>query len=435
VKRVCYNFTVLGAGCAAARSIMAGKTNIPRERIAAALATWASAAILILLFGCTRPPRVEVTSVTREDLTSTITSNGKVEPISPTTARAEFPTFVDKVMATEGQPVHRGQVILTLDAADVRAQLAQARNDLLAARTNLQNAQTGGPPDQVAQLSGQLQQARSQVANLERKQAALTELVAKQAATQEELAQSQAALVQARANLQALEQRTTALAQQAKVDAQSAELRMKQAQDQVASLEEKARSAEVIAPADGTLYSLPVHAGDYVKVGDVLAEMADLRQVRVRAFVDEPDLGSLAVGEDVQVNWDAMPNRTWTGTVEQVPKQVVARGTRSVGEVVCSVKNDKGELLPNVNVEVRIVVRKSAGALVVPRVAVQYDKGQHYVFVFGDGKIRRQDISVGVASELKYEVLSGLSPGDKVALPRGDLSLRDGMEIRATEAK
>jgi HlyD family secretion protein len=414
---------------------MAGKITNTRERIVAALAAWASASILIFVLGCTRPPRVEITSVTREDLTSTITSNGKVEPISPATARAEFPTFVEKVMATEGQPVHRGQVILTLDAADTRAQLAQARNDLLAARTSLQNAQTGGPPDQVAQLSGQLQQAQSQVANLERKQAALTELVAKQAATQEELAQAQSALVQARANLQALEQRTAALAQQAKVDAQSANLRMKQAQDQVASLEEKVRSAEVVAPSDGTLYSLPVHAGDYVKVGDVLAEMADLRQVRVRAFVDEPDLGSLAPGEDVQVHWDAMPNRTWTGTVEQVPKQVVARGTRSVGEVVCSVKNDKDELLPNVNVEVRIVVRKSSGALVVPRQAVQYDKGQHYVFVFGDGKIHRKDITVGVASDLKYEVLSGLSAGDKVALPRGDLNLQDGMEIRATEAK
>ncbi len=97
-----------------------------------------------------------------------------------------------------------------------------------------------------------------------------------------------------------------------------------------------------------------MHAGDYVKVGDILAEMADLRQVRVRAFVDEPDLGWLAPDEDVKVSWDAMPNRTWTGKVEQVPKQVVARGTRSVGEVLCSVQNDKVELLPNVNVEVHI---------------------------------------------------------------------------------
>jgi HlyD family secretion protein len=178
-----------------------------------------------------------------------------------------------------------------------------------------------------------------------------------------------------------------------------------------------------------------VHAGDYVKVGDVLAEMADLRHVRVRAFVDEPDLGGLEVNQAVQVNWDAKPGQTWTGRTEQVPKQVVARGTRSVGEVLCSVDNDKIELLPNINVEVHILVRQRHGALVVPRAAVRYDAaGKHYVFVYDGGKIRRREISVGVASATKYEILAGLTNNDRVALP-GDLELKDGMDVRATEAK
>ena len=269
---------------------------------------------------------------------------------------------------------------------------------------------------------------------IEGTQASLVDLVAKQAATQDELNQNQAALADARANLQALEQKTAALKQQTGVDAEAADLRVKQAQGQVQSLEEKLRSATVTAEVDGTLYSLPVHAGDYVKVGDILAEMADLRQVRVRAFVDEPDLGSLAPDEDVRVNWDAMPNRTWTGKVEQVPKQVVARGTRSVGEVLCSVQNDKVELLPNVNVEVHILVRQRPGVLVVARRAVSYENGQHFVFVFDGEKVHRRQFEAGIASDKSYEVVSGLALGDKIALP-GDVDLKDGMEVRATEAK
>jgi HlyD family secretion protein len=136
----------------------------------------------------------------------------------------------------------------------------------------------------------------------------------------------------------------------------------------------------------------------------------------------------------VKVNWDAMPNRTWNGKVEQVPKQVVARGTRSVGEVLCSVENDKVELLPNINVEVHIVVRQRPGVLVVSRKAVRYDNGQHYVFVFDGEKVHRRDIAVGVASSEKYEVVSGLALGDKIALPV-DIDLKDGMEIRPTESK
>lgn len=408
--------------------------NNTRKWIVLALVVVLVVVVLVVLAGRAQAPAVPIVTVSREDLASAITSNGKVEPISPYTARAQFPTFVQKVMATEGQAVHRGRVILILGDADTRSQLAQARGDLLAAQTNLQNSRAGGPPNEVAQLAGDLQKAQSQVANLERTQKALTELVAKQAATQDELAQNEAALTQARANLQALEQRSAALKQQASVDAESASLRVKQLQDQVQALEVKLRSATVTALLDGTLYSLPVRVGDYVKVGDILAEMADLRQVRVRAFVDEPDLGWLAPDEDVQVNWDAMPNRQWSGKVEQVPKQVVARGTRSVGEVLCSVKNDKVELLPNINVEVHIVVRQRPGVLVVPRAAVRYDNGQHYVFVFDGEKVHRRDIAVGVASATKYEVVSGLALGDKIALPV-DIDLKDGMEIRPTEGK
>ena len=407
--------------------------NNKRKPVTLVLVALLAIAILAVLALRRGAPVVKVVGVAREDLSATITSNGKVEPISPTVARAEFPAFVDKVTATEGQSVRRGQVILTLNAADVRSQLAQARADLLTVQNDLRNARAGGPPDQVAQLSGDLQAAQVQVKNLESSEQALKGLVAKQAATQDELAQVQASLAKARGNLQALQAKKQDLAQRASAIVQGANLRVSQAQDLVQSLEEKVRSATVTAPTDGTLYSLPVNAGDFVKVGATLAEMADLRHVRVRAFVDEPDLGSLEPNQSVAVTWDAKPGRTWTGSTEEVPKQVVARGMRSVGEVLCSVDNDHLELLPNTNVQVLITVRERHGALVVPRTAVLGDTAQHYVLVFADDKLHRRDISVGVASASMYEVVSGLTSNDRVVLP-GEKQLRDGMEVRAEEA-
>jgi HlyD family secretion protein len=406
------------------------------KRIWIGLAVAAGLVIILLVVLASRGDilQVRIASASREDLTASITSNGKVEPISPMIARAEFPTFVGKLMAAEGQAVHRGQVVLTLDAAGVRSELAQARANLLTAQQNLRNARAGGPPIDVAQLNGDLQKAQTQVVSLERIHAALEQLVAKQAATQDELAQNEVALAQARANLITLQQKREYMARQSAVDVEGYELRVKQLQDQVQSLDEKVHSAMVTAPSDGTLYSLPVHQGDYVQVGQILAEMADLRQVRVRAFVDEPDLGLLETNQVVQVSWDAKPTSVWPGQVEQVPKQVVAHGTRSVGEVLCSVDNSNLDLLPNVNVEVRILVRERPRALVVPRAAVRYDNGKHFVFVYAGDKIHRRDITVGIASATKYEVLAGLAEGDRVALPE-DQELRDGMDVRPMEAK
>jgi HlyD family secretion protein len=405
------------------------------KKKAIALVVIAALAIVILAVLALRrsPPELAVVRVTREDLSATVTSNGKVEPISPYVAHAEFPTFVDKVMAVEGQAVRRGQMILTLDAADMRSQLAQARADLLSAQNDLRNARAGGPPDQVAQLNGDLKAAEVQVQNLETSEQELEGLVAKHDATQDELAQTQNNLAKARGNLQALQAKKHDLDARSAAIVQGAQLRVNQAESQVESLEEKVDSATVKAPTDGTLYSLPVHQGDFVKLGDTLAEMADLSHVRVRAFVDEPDIGSLEPNQNVSVTWDAKPGRTWSGHTEEVPKQVVPRGMRSVGEVLCSIDNDRLDLLPNTNVQVRIMVHDRHDVLVVPRAAVLGDFTQHYVYVFADDKVRRRDISVGVASADKYEVTSGLSAGERVAEP-GEKRLRDGMEIRAGEA-
>jgi HlyD family secretion protein len=396
------------------------------------VAALAVSVILVLALRRGAPP-VTFVKVEREQLNQTITSNGKVEPISPDVPHAEFPTFVEHVMAAEGQQVHRGQVILTLDASDIRSQLAEARANLLAAETDLRNAQAGGPPEEMAQLQGDLQTAQAEVANLERTEKQLKDLVAKQAATLDELAQNQSALTKAQAHLEALQQRKAALAQTATVNVQGSGLRISQIREQVQSLEEKVNSAVIRSPLDGILYSLPVHTGDYLKTGDVLAQMADLRHVQVRAYVDEPDLGWLEPNEPVEVTWDAKPGLTWSGRTEQIPKQVVPHGTRSVGEVLCSVDNTKLELLPNINVEVRIVVRQRPSALVIPREAVHEENGSHFVYALSDGKVYRRQVAVGASSASKYEIVSGLMLGDQVAL-QGDLQLRDGMEVRAVEA-
>lgn len=380
-------------------------------------------------------PVVPIAQVTREDLLFSITSNGKVEPIDAQVARAEFQTFVDKVMATEGQAVRRGETILTLDSADVRSQLAQARADLLSAQNDLRNAHAGGPPEQMAQLRGDLKAAQVQVENLETTHKALEDLVTKHAATEDELAENQASLAKARANLQALEARKKDLEQRSADTVQAATLRVNQEQELMSSLEEKVRSATVVAGTSGTLYSLPVHAGDYVKVGDTLAEMADLSHVRVRAFVDEPDLGQLEPSQSVEVTWDAKPGKVWTGLTEQIPKQVVPRGMRSVGEVVCSIDNNQMELLPNTNVQVEIRVRERRNALAVPRGAVrETSKGQRYVWVFNDGHVHRRNVTLGIANASNYEVLSGLSEGERVAEPV-DQRLKDGMEVQTAEAQ
>jgi HlyD family secretion protein len=387
-------------------------------------------------------PKVAVVEPTRENLISSISSNGKVEPIAPYVMRAQLDTFVERVTVHEGQAVKKGQLLLELDVKEAAAKLAEAKGRLLKAEDDLRSAMAGGKIDEVAKIASDLAKAQARRDRLQKNNEVLQRLVARQAATQDELAANDLALIEAQAEVARLSAAKQQFDRTVKLDSDQTPLRVQQIRDEVAALDEKVRQGRIVAPADGTLYSLPVKAGDYVRLGDLLAEMADLHKVRVRAFIDEPELGGLEANEPVKITWDALPNRTWVGKTEIIPKQVVKRETRSVGELLCSINNDKLELLPNINVNVRINSRERLGVLSVPRGAVEADGARRYVFVvkknqLGVGKstLEKREIHVGIADATNYEVVSGLQEGELVALP-GDVDLHDGMTVIAvtTEA-
>jgi HlyD family secretion protein len=408
-----------------------------RNRIVIFLVLAAVVAIaLVSLSG--RQPVAKISAVTpvRENLVSSISSNGKVEPIAPFVVRAQLDTFVEKISVVEGQAVKKGQLLLELNVKDAAAQLAEARSKLLRADDDLRAAKAGGRSDEAAKTEGQLAAAVALRDRLQRNHDSLERLIAQQAATKDELAASDLDLAKAIAQVKQLTAAKQEFEHGVKLDANRATLQVEQLRSEVAALEEKVRDGRIVAPDAGTLYSLPAKAGDYVKVGDLLAEMADLRKVRVRAFIDEPELGGLEPGEPVRITWDALPNRAWMGKTQVIPKQVVARNARSVGELLCEVNNDKLELLPNINVSVRINSRERINVLTVPRGAVEAQGGQRFVFVvlrnaLGVGKatLEKREIRVGIADATNYEVLGGLQEGEMVALP-GDVDLKDGMPVK-----
>jgi HlyD family secretion protein len=410
-----------------------------RNRILIFLALAAIVAFaLVRLSG--RQPVAKISAVTpiRENVVSSIASNGKVEPIAPVVMRAQLDTFIEKIRAVEGQSVRKGQLLLELNVKDAAAQLADTRSKLLRAEDDLRAARAGGRADEAAKTEGQLAAAIAQRDRLQRNHDSLQRLIAQQAATKDELAANDLDLAKADSQVKQLTAAKQEFEHGVKLDATRTTLQVEQLRSEVAALEEKVRDGRISAPADGTLYSLPVKAGDYVKVGDLLAEMADLHKVRVRAFIDEPELGGLEPGEPVRITWDALPNRNWMGKTQVIPKQVVARGARSVGELLCEVNNDKLELLPNVNVNVRINSRERINVLTVPRGAVDAEGGRRFVFVvlrnaLGVGKatLQKREIRVGIADAANYEVLSGLQEGEMVALP-GDVDLKDGMPVKIT---
>jgi len=385
--------------------------------------------VLFYLNGRRPAPQVTLAHLTRGNLISWITSNGKVEPVNPYALRAKFDAFVTAVPAVEGHAVRSGELLVALDDSAPRSQLDQDRAQLASEEDDLRAAEAGGRANQLARLTGDLRVAEAQRDLLTRQHDVLAKLVAQNAATPDELEKNQEALLRANADVEQLRKSKEEFDHQAQVDRDRLALVVAHSRDEVKNLQDKIDSARVLAPVNGTLYSLPVHVRDFVHTGDLLGEVADLSRVRVRAFIDEPELGRLQPQQTVEVTWDAMPERTWTGHTETLPQQVVSRGARNVGEVLCAISNEKMSLIPNTTVDVRIQLAERTNALLVPRAAVQTDGSRRYVFLVEGGRLHRKEIKVGASNDSEFEVVSGLQDSDSVALP-GDAPLKDNAPVR-----
>ncbi len=394
--------------------------------------------VLVLLLaareGRDRPISIARMHAVRQNLISWITTNGKVEPVEPRIIQAQLTTFIEAVAVKEGQRVDRGQLLMTLDAKDLKTELAHMREQLVAAENERKIAVTGGSPEEIAQLESDLVKTNAEIDRLRSERDSLERLYAKQAATRQEIEQTKTALAKAEADRRLIEEKRRAILERSKPEAERATLRIEEARNSIQSLEDKLKSARVTAPAGGTAYSLPARAGTYAHTGDLLAELADLTRIRIRVFVDEPELGSLKQAQAVEITWEALPDRTWNGLVDQLPKTIVARGTRNVGEVLCSVDNKTGELLPNTNVNVRIRTAQRENTLTLSRAAVRGDGNARYVFVVEQDRLRKRDVRVGIPNATDYEILSGITENDVVALP-GASEFQEGMAVTVAQEK
>jgi HlyD family secretion protein len=334
------------------------------------------------------------------------------------------------VDVVEGQTVKKGAVLMSLDFSQQRAELARAREELATAQHDLRNAEAGGAAGERAQIESDLRKADAEAAHLRAERDTLTRLIETKAATRQELDQVNLDLARAEATHAALTTKLQELGRQAANGVQAGRFALERTRETIKMLESQLASESLRAPVDGTVYLLPVRAGSRVETGELLAAIGDLSRMQVRAFVDEPELASIQKGQPVQASWSAVANRVWTGHVERLPGAVIVRGERHVGEVICSL-DDSTQLIPNLDVDVRIRVLSRARALLVPRQAVLSDRAGPYVFLIESGTLHRRPVVIDVASVADDAVLSGVKEGDVVAIP-GSTDLSDGMRVTIT---
>jgi HlyD family secretion protein len=270
---------------------------------------------------------IETAPVERRSIVLSAQANGVVEPVTIIEVKSRASGQITNMPVDVGSVVKRGDLLVQIDARDVQSRYNQA-----AAELNSSN---------VARTVAASQRARS--ADLYR-QKIITAVEMESATLQ--FANADAAVVRARA---------------------AVDIARQQLQD-----------ATITAPTAGTVIERPVSEGTVITSatssasgGTTILKMADLSKVRMRAMVNETDIGNILPGQLATVTVDAFPSRRFQGVVEKVEPQAVVLQSVTMFPVLVSLSNLDGALKPGMNGEVVMEVLRKDNVLAIPSEAVR----------------------------------------------------------------
>lgn len=184
--------------------------------------------------------------------------------------------------------------------------------------------------------------------------------------------------------------------------------------------------ANVVAPISGVVASRSIKPGNFVQINTPIFRIVDNSRIEAVLNVPERELATLRAGLPVRLQVDAMPGRTFAGTVDRIAPVV---DSESGTFRVISTFEGGGVLQPGMFGRLRIDYDNRADALVVPRVALLDDEGDPAVFRVRADKVARVPVKIGYADGAWVEIRSGIGPGDQVVVA-GKTALRDGSAVQ-----
>lgn len=329
------------------------------------------------------PPLVTIEKVAVRDVPVEVKAPVDLRPLAQADLGAKTAGFLDAVLVDRGDVVKKGQLVALVRPSDL--------------------------PDQLAVAKGQLAQAQASKALAETNDKRIKGLAAQGLGSQADADQAAGALASANA---------AESAAKANIDAIASRL----------------GETRIVAPFDGVVVTRRLDPGGVVGTlaGGVILTVARTEILRVFIAVRERDAVSVAIGQKAHVELDAIPGKSFEGSVVRLAPAFDPL-TRTLDAEV-QLENPNGTLRPGMYGRGAIVLQMHPGAIVVPAGAVQITNAARSVYVLGaDNKVKRVPVTLGVDGGDWLEITNGLKPGDEIVTAGTD-ALGDGSIVRPFRA-
>lgn len=371
--------------------------------------------------GVGQAPLVQVMPVTQGLIEEKIIRTGDIVADAQVTIYSKVQGWVEKINVREGDRVKAGMVLVTLDAREARAAVAQAEASLEAARARLK--QVKATAEEAVQ--SQIQQTK---ANLELTQSDLRraqELHEKNFIARQQLDEARTKYNVAKAAydlaLNSIRQKTW------ENDIALAEAQVRQAKANLDLTQVQLANLIILSPMDGGITKRYVDPGTMVKDTTPILTLMDLSEVKAVVNVIEREFVQLQKGQSVKVTVTAFPNRTFQGRISVITPALEVQSRTA--EIQISIPNPGYILNPGMFGRAEILLRSSPAALLIPIQAVINQGDQDFVYVYQGGKAYHRIIQKGLSKDTFVEITLGLTLGEQV-ITAGHESLKDGTPVR-----
>ena len=311
---------------------------------------WTGVAVVViftvfLLFrgsGSSRDVSYTVSTVSRGDMTVTVTATGTTEPRNEVSVGIEVSGTVAAVFVDYNDRVEKGDLLARLDTTILSAQLAQSNASLQLARASKQEAEAT------------LLQMESEYARLVK----LHETSGGVIPSVQELETARASRERAAATVE------------------SAKAQVEQAIAQLTVKRTELAKAEVISPVRGVVLSRLVDPGQTVaatlQTPELFVIAEDLKEMELRIEIDEADVGQVREGQSAVFTVDAYPDEEFPAEITQLRYAPISSAGVVTYEAILSVDNSDIRLRPGMTATAVIKVQQIEGALLVPNAALRF---------------------------------------------------------------
>jgi multidrug resistance efflux pump len=338
-------------------------------------------------------------------------------------------TLIDIV--PEGTQVARGDRLARFDASQLENDLVKLRNELTRAEAVLDSLENAEIPLEKQDLAVQLSEAQYQYDTESQILTDTRELADRKLVSAREIEQQTLRLATLAAKQAQLRRRGRLMDDHlhpAKLT--QARANLEAARQQVALAQQQLSNCVIVAPSSGLTVHLPLHVGNEfrtIRVGDTVYPnqpflcLPDMSDFIAQGFIPESELARIQPGQKAVITPLAYPDVRLAGTVEALGVMAQSRPGYPLWQkfftLAIRIDQRDSRLRPGMSLGMEIVAGERTEAVLIPRRAVQWEGATPFCQIRSAGGLERRALKLGLGNDRWFEVLEGVTPGDRVVPP------------------